>query len=60
MNVVDVLALLIQATTHINTLATIIQRARQEGREQLTAEELAQVRAIAIASEDRLRAVTAP
>lgn len=58
MNVVDVLALLIQATAHINTLALIIQRARQEGRDQLTAEEIAQVRAIALDSEDRLAAVT--
>jgi hypothetical protein len=59
MNVVDVLALLIQATSHINTLATIIQRARTEGRDQLTAEEIAQVRAAAIASEGRLEAATA-
>ena len=59
MNVVDVLALLIQATTHINTLATIIQRARTEGREKLTDEEMAQVRAMALASEQRLAAATA-
>jgi hypothetical protein len=58
MNVIDVLALLIQATGHINTLATIIQRARAEGRDQLTAEETAQVRAMAIASEERLAAAT--
>lgn len=58
MNVVDILALIVQATTHLNTLATIVQRARQEGRETLTDEEKAQVRAMALASEARLEAAT--
>lgn len=56
MNVIDALALLIQATNHINTLATVIQNARAQGRDELTPEEVAQVRAIALASEERLAA----
>jgi len=58
MNVVDVLALIVQATAHINTLATIVQQARAEGRDDLTDEEKAQVRAITLASEARLDAAT--
>ena len=60
MNVVDALALIIQATANINALATIIQQARAEGREQLTADEIARVRAVTLASEARLDATTHP
>lgn len=56
MNVVDALALLVTAANHINTLASVIQKARSEGREELTPEEIAQVRAIAIAAEGRAEA----
>lgn len=58
MNVVDILALIIQATAHINTLATIVQQARAEGRDTLTDAEKAQVRAMVLASEARLDAAT--
>lgn len=58
MNAVDVLALIVQASMQINTLATIIKTAREEGREELTPEEIAQVRAATIASEDRLQVAT--
>lgn len=58
MNVVDILALIVQATTNINTLATIIQKARAEGREELTPEEVARVREITLASEAWLAAAT--
>lgn len=59
MNVVDAFALFVQATAHLNTLARILQQARLEGREQLTLEEMAQFRALAVASEERLEAAVA-
>jgi hypothetical protein len=59
MNIVDALALLVTAASHISTLAGIIQKARAEGREELTPEEIAQVRAIAIAAEGRAEAAVA-
>lgn len=58
MTAVDILALIVQATAHINTLAQIVQRMRAEGRETLNEEETAQVRAMALASEARLEAAT--
>ena len=59
MSIIDALALLVTAANHLSTLAGIIQKARAEGREELTPEEIAQVRAIAIASEGRAEAATA-
>lgn len=56
MTVIDILALIVQGTAHINTLAGIIQKARADGRDELTAEEIAQVRASTLASEERLAA----
>ena len=59
MNIVDALALLVTAANHISTLASVIQKARAEGREELTPEEIAQVRAVAIAAGQRADAATA-
>lgn len=58
MNVVDVLALIVQGTAHIQQLAGVIQKARAEGRDELTPEEIATVRAGTLASEARLEAAT--
>jgi hypothetical protein len=54
MTMVDVLALLIQVTAHAQTLAQIIQKARSEGRDELTAEEIQTVRNMALDSDARL------
>ncbi len=54
MTMIDVLALLVQVTAHAQTLAQIIQKARDEGRDELTPEEMQVVRNMALASDDRL------
>lgn len=59
MNVVDVLALVVQATAHIQRLAQIIDQARRDGRMELTAAEIAEVRSAVLASEARLAAAVA-
>lgn len=59
MTAVDILALLNQAGTLISTISPILSRMNAEGRTELTAEEVASVRALALASEDRLAAATA-
>lgn len=59
MSIIDALALLVTAANHISTLAAVIQKARAEGREELTPEEIAQVRAVAIAAEGRAAAAVA-
>lgn len=60
MTAIDILALLNQAGVVINTLAPILSQMNAEGRQELTAEEVAKVRALALASEARLEAATAP
>jgi hypothetical protein len=57
-NVIDVLALIVQGTAHINRLAQIIDQARKDGRTELTAEEISAVRASVLASEARLEEAT--
>ena len=58
MNVIDLLALANQAGTLLNTVLPILQGMHAEGRTQATPEEIAKVRALALASEDRLDAAT--
>lgn len=60
MTAIDILALLNQAGILISTLSPILSRMNAEGRTELTAEEVASVRALALASEARLEAATAP
>lgn len=60
MTAVDILALLNQAGVLISTLAPILSQMNAEGRTELTPEEVASVRALALASEARLEAATAP
>lgn len=59
MNIVDILALLVQVTAHAQALAQIIQKARDEGRTELTPEEVAVVRKMATDSDARLEAALA-
>lgn len=59
MTAIDILALLNQAGVLIGTLAPILSQMNAEGRTELTAEEVASVRALALASEARLEAATA-
>jgi hypothetical protein len=59
MTAIDILALLNQAGVLISTLSPILSRMNAEGRTELTAEEVASVRALALASEGRLEAATA-
>ena len=58
MTAIDILALLNQAGALISTVAPILSRMNSEGRTELTAEEVASVRALALASEARLEAAT--
>lgn len=58
MNVIEALAIVNQAASTLGVLAPILQRMHAEGREDLTPDELAQVRAITLASEQRLEAAT--
>lgn len=58
MNAIDILALLNQAGILISTLSPILSRMNAESRTELTAEEVASVRSLALASEDRLAAAT--
>jgi hypothetical protein len=58
MTAIDILALLNQAGILISTLSPILSRMNAEGRTELTAEEVASVRALALASEDRLDSAT--
>lgn len=58
MTAIDLLALLNQAGVLVSTLAPILSRMNAEGRTELTAEELASVRSLALASEARLEAAT--
>lgn len=58
MTVIDLLALINQAGTLLNTVAPILQQMTAEGRTHATPEEIAKVRALALASEDRLDAAT--
>ncbi len=58
MNIIDALALLVAASSHVQTLAGIIQTARADGRDELTPQELAKVRSITLESETRLEAAS--
>lgn len=58
MTAIDILALLNQAGVLISTLSPILSQMNAEGRTELTAEEVASVRALALASEARLEAGT--
>lgn len=58
MSVIELLAIASQAATTLSVLVPILQRAHAEGRTTLTDEEIAQVRALAIASEQRLDEAT--
>lgn len=58
MTAIDILALLNQAGVLISTLTPILSQMNAEGRTELTAEEVASVRALALASEARLEAAT--
>ena len=58
MTAIDILALLNQAGVLISTLSPILSKMNAEGRTDLTPEEVAGVRALALASEDRLAAAT--
>jgi hypothetical protein len=58
MTAIDLLALINQAGTLLSTLAPILQQMNAEGRKELTPEEVAKVRALALASEERLDAAT--
>lgn len=58
MTAIDILALLNQAGVLISTLSPILSKMNAEGRTELTTEEVASVRALALASEDRLAAAT--
>jgi hypothetical protein len=58
MTLVDILAAINQAGLLLNTLAPIASQMTAEGRTQATPEEIAKVRAVAIASEERLDAAT--
>ena len=60
MTAIDILALLNQAGVLISTLTPILSRMNADGRTDLTPEEVASVRALALASEDRLEAATKP
>lgn len=56
MTAIDILALINQAGVLLSTLAPILSQMNAEGRTELTDEEVAKVRALAIASEERLAA----
>lgn len=58
MTAIDILALINQAGVLISTLSPILQNMNREGRTDLTDEEVAKVRAVALASEARLDAAT--
>jgi hypothetical protein len=58
MTAIDLLALINQAGILISTLSPILTQMNAEGRTSLTPEEVARVRALALASEDRLDAAT--
>lgn len=58
MTIIDLLALINQAGALFNTVAPIVEGMIKEGRTQATPEEIAKVRALAIASEERLEAAT--
>jgi len=58
MTLIDLLALANQAGALLNTVLPILQGMSAEGRTQATPEEIAKVRALAIASEQRLDAAT--
>lgn len=54
MTALDILALINQAGVLLSTLAPILSQMNAEGRTELTDEEKAKVRALALASEERL------
>ena len=56
MTIIDLLALANQAGSLLNTVLPILQGMSAEGRTQATPEEIAKVRALALASEERLAA----
>lgn len=58
MTAIDILALINQASTTLTVLTPILHAMHTEGRTEATPEELAKVRALALASEDRLDAAT--
>lgn len=58
MTAIDLLALLNQAGVLVSTVAPILSRMNAEGRTEPTTEEVASVRALALASEARLAAAT--
>ena len=58
MTAIDILALINQAGVLISTLSPILTQMNADGRNELTTEEVARVRALTLASEDRLQAAT--
>jgi hypothetical protein len=54
MTAIDILALLNQAGVLISTLSPILSQMNADGRTELTDEEVARVRALTLASEQRL------
>lgn len=58
MTAIDILALINQAANTLGVLAPILSSLHAEGRTDLTPEEVAKVRAVALASEERLDAAT--
>lgn len=58
MTAIDILALINQAGILVSTLTPIVTQMNAEGRTEPTPEEVAKVRALTLASESRLEAVT--
>lgn len=56
MTAIDLLALVNQAGVLLNTVSPILTQMNAEGRKDLTHEEVAKVRALTLASEERLAA----
>ena len=54
MNAIDILALVTQAANTTNVLLQVYNAMNAEGRTEATPEETARVRALAVASDDRL------
>lgn len=59
MTAIDILALINQAGVLVSTLTPIVTQMNAEGRTEPTPEEVAKVRALTLASEQRLAAATA-
>lgn len=59
MTAIDILALINQAGVLVSTLTPIVTQMNAEGRTEPTPEEVAKVRALTLASEERLAAAVA-